>query len=121
MRSHNEPSKERELKAVDAEKTKFVISSLARAIVWSVALVVCGYTVAIAISDFKNAQAEAFLRVDSKMLQLQIKVDKLHDDVTTIAKNSWTVSDMERYMNQHRWENRGIQLNVGDPRTAKLP
>ena len=82
---------------------------------WSAGLIIFGYTMAIAISDFKNAQAESFLRVDSKMLQLQTKVDKLHDEMAIMASNSWTVQDTERYLNRFRWENRNTPLVVPDP------
>lgn len=120
MRPHHDPS-DSKVQAVDPEKTKFVVSSLARAVVWSGALIVFGYTMAIAISDFKNAQAEAFLRVDTKMLQLQTKVDKLHDEVALMASNSWTVQDTKEYLSKFRWENRNSPLVVPDPVKSKNP
>lgn len=118
MKPHYEPP---EQPAVDPEKTKFVVSSVARAIVWSGGLIVFGYTLAIAISDFKNSQAESFLRVDAKMLQLQSKVDKLHDEVALMASNSWTVQDTKEYLNKFRWENRNTPLVVPDPAKVKNP
>lgn len=123
MKPHHEPhdSFKDSRNSIDPDKTKLVISSVVRAVVWSCGLIVFGYTMALAIGDFKTAQAESFLRVDSKMLQLQTKVDKLHDDMAVIASNSWTISDMERYMNQHRWENRALNLSVEDPRKTKTP
>lgn len=108
--------------AINPDKTRFVITSLGKAGLWSMALVVFGYTVGTAIGDFKKSQQEAFLLVDAKFLTLQkdvtaitLTMEKLHDEVGAVAKNSWKIQDMERLNNKFRWLNRGNPIVIPEP------
>jgi hypothetical protein len=101
---------------INPEKTRVTISSISRAVIWSGGLIVCGFTVGTAIEDFKKAQNDAFIRVDSKFFAIQMQLDKMQKEVEIVSKNSWTLSDMERYTNKVRWDNRTLNLSIPDPK-----